>query len=382
MKNSTIPLLLGKLPDLYTLFVAFACLCGATPAEASIRYVKTGGNDSNTGLNWTQAYLTIQKAIEASAAGDEIWVQAGTYKPTKDHLGDSNPANARRKTFYLKDGVALYGGFAGTETARSQRNWSTHVTTLSGDIGTSGNDADNCYHVVLSFENPAITILDGFTITKGNADGSGVFSISSYQIYDDHGAGMQLAGSSATINNCLFFDNNADSAGGGIFLSSSSSTLTDCVFSSNQATFTGAGGYSIASDFTLNSCSFLNNQSFFGAGLSCDQATVTANDCIFQGNISEDSGGGLYFNNDTEATINGCSFISNVAGYIGGGLTANSGVSCMATNCIFSGNTAAENGGGIALTSTVIGATFANCLFTGNHAVNAGGGVLSMPEIG
>jgi hypothetical protein len=50
---------------------------------------------------------------------------AGTYKHT---------ATADRTiSFALKNGVGVYGGFAGTETMRSQRNPATNVTILSGD---------------------------------------------------------------------------------------------------------------------------------------------------------------------------------------------------------------------------------------------------------
>ena len=62
--------------------------------------------------------------------GDQIWVAAGTYKPTVDP--------AAHTSFAILAGTELYGGFAGTETNLSERNYLTNVTTLSGDI--NGDD--------------------------------------------------------------------------------------------------------------------------------------------------------------------------------------------------------------------------------------------------
>jgi len=76
----------------------------------------------------------------------------------------------RTTTFSMKSGVALYGGFDGTETSRNQRDWETNITTLSGDIGVAGDNSDNSYHVVTGSGVDETATLDGFTITGGNAN--------------------------------------------------------------------------------------------------------------------------------------------------------------------------------------------------------------------
>ena len=112
--------------------------------------VASGSGDCSSWLN----ACTLQSALGISVSGDVIWAEAGTYKPTSD------PAD-RNATFQLIDGVALYGGFAGTESLLSQRDPAGPASILSGDI--DGNDTQtpiitdlatvagnttNSYHVV------------------------------------------------------------------------------------------------------------------------------------------------------------------------------------------------------------------------------------------
>jgi hypothetical protein len=88
----------------------------------------------------------------------------------------------RTVSFALESGVALYGGFAGSETLREQRDWETNVTTLSGDIGVAEDSSDNSYHVVVAlYWVDATATLDGFTVRGGNADG---------EIDDAYGGGL------------------------------------------------------------------------------------------------------------------------------------------------------------------------------------------------
>ena len=98
------------------------CILTCTIAEAQVTYyVKSDGNDTSNGLSWGTAYATVQKAIESAVSGDEIWVAAGTYIPSAYPRGTSGLTDQRDFTFHLRDGVAMYGGFAGTESDLSER---------------------------------------------------------------------------------------------------------------------------------------------------------------------------------------------------------------------------------------------------------------------
>ena len=87
----------------------------------AIIYVKSGA--TGNGSAWNNAYGSLVSALTAAQSSDEIWVSAGTYKPTT--------GTDRTASFTLKNNVGIYGGFAGTETARDQRNITTNVTIIN-----------------------------------------------------------------------------------------------------------------------------------------------------------------------------------------------------------------------------------------------------------
>ncbi|MCH7812694.1 MAG: hypothetical protein IID40_01610, partial [Planctomycetes bacterium] len=161
------------------------------------------------GTSWANAFAVLQDALDAASLGDDIWVAQGAYTPSEQTSG----TDPRTATFLLPDGVRIYGGFAGVEQTLSDRDLGTYVTTLTGDL--SGDDdtvgtAENAYHVVTANGVGPGTVLDGFQIMAGNADGW-------YANLDDHGGGMLVLGAACTIRNCQFVENNSSHRGGGLY---------------------------------------------------------------------------------------------------------------------------------------------------------------------
>lgn len=158
MKN-VCPLLFLLL--LTTQLLAANDLAAKPPAPKIIR-VCFFASGLNNGTSWADAFLELTDALNVAVEGDEIWVTFGIYFPT--HGTDRNAS------FVLKNGVAIYGAFSGTESSVQQRTFNTGGTTLSGDIGTILDKNDNSYHVVKG-ENLNYVLLDYLVIESGNATG-------------------------------------------------------------------------------------------------------------------------------------------------------------------------------------------------------------------
>ena len=267
--------------------------------DVEIWYVDGAVISSGDGKNWQEAFNTVQEALTASLAGDEIWATQGTYTP--------GPAGTdRTATFQLKPGVALYGGFSGTELSREERNWKEHITILSGDIngdddGFTNND-ENVYHVVVGSDN---AIIDGFMIIGGNANG----------LVDDRvGGGIHNYYSSPTITNCTFFGNSGFD-GGAINNTRSSPTITNCTFSENSAIMEGGGIYNWYSSPTITNCTFSQNSADRGGGICNFPGSPTVTNCVLWGNTALNTGHEIYNDGSSSAIFTYC----NIEGCGGSG---------------------------------------------------------------
>ncbi len=268
----------------------------ASVAGAGVVYVDATASGAGNGSSWTDAYTTLTPALTAASSGDEIWVAAATYKPTA--------TSDRTLSFALKNGVGVYGGFAGTETMRSQRDPVAHPTLLSGDIGAAGISNDNSYHVVTADATVTATgVLDGFTITNGQADGGNP---------GDEGGGMRDNGGNPTLSNLLFTGNFALSKGGGLRVLNGAPTLLNSSFVSNSVANTGAGGGMFAgsgSSVYAQNCVFRSNvisgASVGGAGMDVG-GTITLVNCV----VATNNPSGAHFLGDNH-TIKDCTFANN-----------------------------------------------------------------------
>ena len=286
-------------------------------------YVKPDGSDSADCQSWENA-CSLQRALKHSMPGMEIWVAAGKYKPTT--------GSDRQATFQLNGDVAMYGGFPDVgNPGFNDRDPATYLTILSGDL--SGNDnnnvaadepsrADNSYHVVTVAGDGAI--LDGLTITGGNANGA---SLNTTGGGWDNGGGMYNNHVNPTVRNVTFIGNSAASKGGGMY------------------------NYQYGRPDVMN-VTFIGNSAQNGGGMS------------------------NYFGIYAGPKVMNVTFIGNSASQNGGGINNTHNSKPQLTNVTFSGNSAAYSGGGMYNASSVSKLTnviIANSISGGDCVNNVGG---------
>jgi len=366
----------GRKDSSMPLSVCVFLLALVSTAAGKTIYVDIGGGAE---------FTSIQTAINDANDGDEIEVAPGAYYEDINFNGKA---------------IRLYSS-SGPD-----------VTTI---------DANGAYHVVqCANSEDANTVLEGFTITGGNADGVGT---------DASGGGMYNDdGSSPTVNNCTFIDNSARGDGGGMYNLDSGTTVINCRFIANSSEFTGGGMCNYGGSTTVTDCTFTGNKALeYGGGMTnssgspmsdiswgvgggmFNSSSLTLVNCEFNGNVAVRSphvtgsgvGGGIYnsgsnvnirdcrfsvnygaegagiYNYHSSPAITGCSFIRNmVTQYHGGAGMQNDGSSPTVDNCTFSGNAGTSgwspDAGGM-LNQASSNPTVTNCIFVGNRGFFVGG---------
>jgi hypothetical protein len=378
----------------------------------SIFYVNQAvpGGQQN-GASWTNAYSDLQQALALAKHGDEVWVAKGQYFPTA--------STNRNISFVWKNGVKLYGGFAGTESNLSERDYELNETILSGNIGGPGG-ADNSYHVMYGAGLDSTSVLDGFTITHGiasgdeppstNEKGGGLLlessfngSISAPQIancrfaynYAQYGGGVYCAWDGGSLlnpvfRNCVFEGNRVLFSGGGLYkagpgLPDKPYVLEQCTFTRNSTSLMHGGGvYMVENEFTtiFKNCQFEKDTSRFGIGGAVyfthdKDCSLLVEGGTFKGNYgSETSAIYMHANNDLISQVtfqmNNSQFLENRAAtfatvFVSGGAEG-SRLDADIFNCQFEDNIVSNYCTGVRIGADVLNLNVGNCTFIENKS--------------
>jgi N-acetylneuraminic acid mutarotase len=308
-------------------------------AQAQSIYLVDGSKTDNTTANgvatvdaaaWENAVGSLQAAITAAGAGDEIWVRGGTYETTS-----YNP-------FTLKEGVKFYGHFTGNETQVSQRDLQAEssITHIVGqEYGTFiGRNLTNA------------TVLDGFKMSRNQNT--------------PEGQGFLLDNASPIIRNCLFEQLSSSMSQSGVNVENGSAVIDNCIFRDNIATSGGLINITGATP-TITNSTFERNS---GLVVSSSNSSPVFTGCIFTNN----NGNSIEISNNSSAIITGCKFLNNLYTALSGSQS-----STKLYSCIISGNTAERSAGGI-LGGIASSFELFDCLIENNTSTeDLGGGIVS-----
>ncbi|MGI6368938.1 MAG: PKD domain-containing protein [Anaerolineae bacterium] len=286
------------------------------------------------GTSWASALADLQQALRLARAGDQVWVAEGVYR--------SGATGELEASFELVEGVALYGGFEGTETSLEERDPAAHPTILSGDL--AGDDlsqegvtldaaqivGQNARHVVSAVGLTAATALEGVIISGGDARGAPVA----------RGGGLYAVNSSLMLREVALLGNAAGS-GGGISVSGGQPLLEGVLLEGNLAS--GAGGGILAlegSVVELVGARLRQNRAADGGALASYASSPRIVNGALAGNQAA-RGGALYAYGGElqllQATLAGNAGSTGSAAYLGGNASLGIG------NSILWGNTPEED---------------------------------------
>jgi T5SS/PEP-CTERM-associated repeat protein len=360
------------------------------PTVAYVRAdLATGNND---GSSWSNAYRDLRTALadlESAPWVRELWVATGTYTPAPP----TSQGGQRTASFSLRNNLAIYGGFAGNETALSQRNITQNPTILSGDLNADDNPqnpginrSDNALSIVTTTPNCVGEVLDGFTIRGCNTNppgapfGGGALSVST--------------GGTPTFNNCRFEDNQSNAGGSAAVVRGAAPTFTDCVFANNRAptfqNYQGIGTIAVLDNSApkFRRCAFKDNVAgSLGGAVACYSNFSTSCafiDCDFLRKQAP-QGGAVYFVVTGALDIQNCRFYGNSASatpttFTGGGgavaIAATNGAgTCSIVGSLFVGNSSlnpSTGRGGAVFANSNYPVKITNCTFVANSTWTGG----------
>lgn len=403
MRNSRIYGLFKGIPG--AAFALCALMILSSGADAKTLYVNGKVKASGKGNNWASAFKYLRDALDNSSSGDQIFVAKGVYYPDD---GKSGKYGNREYAFEIH-GQKIYGGFAGTETKITQRNPAANPTILSGAIWSGDNASDFwSLHIMVVHES---SLLDGFTVEDGHANGGHSWNYPNVTEYDRGGACYVKSGKTLTITDCTFQGNRALADGGAIYVEGDKGKVvaTNCTFDQNEIrldyniTTGNSRGGAIRGNVNATNCKFTSNtvsavnffegneSAAFGGAIA---GNVKAVKCEFSGNwvkaynleaVEPTANGGAVYGNFTG---NQCVFKGNEASsteiksYSSGG--AINGNVVNAFNCTFVENESGVGiekfdeitpGGGGAVYTAEGESSLANCLFVRNSSEFRGGAV-------
>ena len=315
----------------------------------SYLYVSTGGADSQ---NYGTGYTDLQAAINASTAGDTVWIEDGFVC----NSGGTYVSSAGATNRIVIDKAITVHSVSGTKENAAVIVGAHHVPGVT----INGPGSIRCLYV------SAAASVIGLQLTNGATSASTAYG---------GGAYLVSGGTGTIFSNCLIVANNAATYGGGVY---GGGIFSHCAIVANYASTRAGGVYGA----TLRHCEITDNTTSTASGNGGGIYDGTAEYCRFAGNYAR-VGGGAY-----SGTLSDCTLVSNSCYWAGGGAYSATLVrslvafnkstdqngggaqSCTLSDCVLTGNSSAYNGAAIYAGSAL------RCVITNNVNGRIGGGVV------
>lgn len=341
-------------------------LASSVAMAQTILRVDASAPPGGDGLSWETAFQHPQEALDARPGGPvEIWVAQGVYLPVRR----SDPTDPRSAGLGMQNGYALFGGFAGHEVNRAERDLLSNPTILSGDLGEPGDRSDNAYSVVRASRNDRTAVLDGFIVRDGYAD-----------VTPGRGGGLLAESTALVVRHCVFEENASSQEGSAIYAAGgfAAPTFIDCTIRDS------AGGAVMlsASGTLVVRCRFERNSGRIGGAVILSGGAHRLIDCVFEDNDAV-GGAALLITRAQWVDLIGCRVQRNTSEGHGGAIVISEGREVVIDRCIVSENTSLQGDGGGLYVGDSMGPTWVlNSHFTANSAEGAGGAIAGRFEGG
>ncbi|MCP4289896.1 MAG: PKD domain-containing protein, partial [Gammaproteobacteria bacterium] len=358
----------------------------ASQPQAATRYVATSGADTGDCTDAQNPCRTVQYAVDAAGAGDEVRVASGVYTDVNNHGGLA-------QIVYVSKTVSIRGGYTLT-------NW-TDPDPLANPTTLDAQGQGRVMYITGAIS----STVEGLQITNGDATGlgdggggiyiltatvtlqnnritankTGVYArecklVSRQNIVSENisgSGGVLVRDVVATFEGDTFANNNP----GGMNAHMSQIAISNSAFSGNGASY---GGAELATGiYTVTNNTFLTNTAgnHLGGGLSIWNGAGAIKDNLFQGNTAK-QGGAVYINL-FDGSIQGNTIVGNEAEQ-GGGLYLFQFFEGWFAGNVVAGNTATQDGGGFVINMS--GVEVVNNFITDNWAGEAGSGVFVIED--
>ncbi len=215
-------------------------------------HTATGTND---GSSWANAFTDMQSAM-AVGANSFIHVAKGTYLPTS--------TGSRGAAFNVPENCTILGGYP---NGGGTRNADANVTRLSGEVDGISGSAGNSYHVV-KVVNKTCVVIDGITISWGNADDPGSFGRS-------RGGGIYVIGSEVSLLHVNFTWNKALYGGAMFAYTSPNVIIENCLYKNNTADYGSAIYHSNQTQMFIRYTRIIDNTSNVRCAIEVNNSLFT-----------------------------------------------------------------------------------------------------------